>query len=398
MNQGAVGDHRILYLSARLPTAIRNGLDLRVRNQVLASAESFPTGIFSISGSGESISPLIEIWSSGSDPEPARGVATQIAVKRGVRDPKGPYWMRFSEQTGREFLAAVHEFRPTIIVFERLDVVPYLELTRSVFSGPVVLDLDEVSGPHNKSFLEQTTDVQERFTRRIWAQLVDRYEAQVVLKFDRIWVSSEDEASNFRKTYGESISISVVHNSIDINSYETAPVERVEKRIVFTGNFGYLPNVNAVHFLIKEVLPLLPEHTLDIVGSHTSQSLRELNNPQVNVIGEVKNVAPFLRRGSVAVVPIFTGGGTRLKVLEAMACGTPVVGTPFGVGGHDLTSNENVVFAQSAQEFAAAIEKLDSDDVFRHELTVNALDHVSQKRSLSSLSALLKCEFTTISC
>ena len=65
----------------------------------------------------------------------------------------------FPSERGEELLAAIHEFTPTVIVFEKMEVVPYLELTRTVFDGPVVLDLDEVSGPLNRSLVSQTTDV-----------------------------------------------------------------------------------------------------------------------------------------------------------------------------------------------------------------------------------------------
>jgi len=191
------------------------------------------------------------MWRSATDPDSAIAVPLQIALERSLRDTKGPYWTRFSERSGEELIAAIHEFTPTVIVFEKMEVVPYLELTRTVFNGPVVIDLDEVSGPLNRSLVSQTTDVEERFTRRIWSQLIERYEAQIVPSFDRIWVSSQAEALNFKRTYGDSTGVSVVHNSIDLNSYDTGPFERIPKRIVSTGSFNYSPNLEAVHFLVE---------------------------------------------------------------------------------------------------------------------------------------------------
>ena len=131
--------------------------------------------------------------------------------------------------------------------------------------------------------------------------------------------------------------------------------------LIFFGGMGYAPNVDgSSRFLVREVLPLVwavrPAVRLLLVGSNPAPEVKALAGPQVEVTGTVPAVLLYLRRAALAIVPLRSGGGTRLKILEAMAAGTPVVSTRLGAEGLDLVDREEAWLTQcSAAEIAEAI-------------------------------------------
>jgi sugar transferase (PEP-CTERM/EpsH1 system associated) len=135
---------------------------------------------------------------------------------------------------------------------------------------------------------------------------------------------------------------------------------------VFVGKMDYRPNVDGARWFAAEVLPLVrrqvPSFELTIVGRDPTLEVRALNDRDgVRVTGRVESTTPFLVDASVAVVPLRAGSGSRLKVLEALAAGTPVVSTSVGVEGLDVEAGRHLLVADSATEFAAAVVDLLAD-------------------------------------
>ncbi len=131
--------------------------------------------------------------------------------------------------------------------------------------------------------------------------------------------------------------------------------------MVLTARFDYPPNAIAARFLVEEILPRLwerlPSARLQLVGSDPTSFVRAAaaKDPRIEVTGPVPEVTPFLARAFAVAVPLFQGGGTRLKVLEAFAAGTPVVATSKAVEGLDVTEGAHFLAAESADEFVAAL-------------------------------------------
>lgn len=146
--------------------------------------------------------------------------------------------------------------------------------------------------------------------------------------------------------------------------------------LIFIGNFKHPPNVGAAARLVSEIFPLIqarfPELTLYVVGDQPPPRISRMANEKVIITGRVPDVAPYLDRAAIVVVPLSQGGGMRVKVLEALAFGKAVVASPLAVEGLSVTDKEQVVMAESNQQFCESIGQLLADRERRASLAARA--------------------------
>ena len=216
--------------------------------------------------------------------------------------------------------------------------------------------------------------------RKTW-----RYERSACQKFDLVIAVSAADEQQMREEY-ELRSTAAVATGVDIDYFSPSKSVTAEKHnIVFTGSMDWLPNEDAMQYFIREVLPLvrkeIPEVTLTVVGRNPYASLVELSKSDRSIVvtGRVDDVRPYMDRAAVYVVPIRIGGGTRLKIYEAMSMGKPVVSTTVGAEGLPVTNNRELVLADSATEFAAALIRLFRDREWAAELGGRAAQLVREK-------------------
>ncbi|MCX7624236.1 MAG: glycosyltransferase family 4 protein [Thermomicrobium sp.] len=161
--------------------------------------------------------------------------------------------------------------------------------------------------------------------------------------------------------------VAVVPNGVDLDAYEPADPALAERdRLVFVGTFRYLPNVDGVQWFVREVWPRIravrPSAQCSLVGFDPPAAVQELAAvPGIEVVGTVADVRPWLARASVVVVPLRSGSGTRLKILEAFAIGRPVVSTPVGAEGLAVEDGRHLLVAEDPVRFADAVLRLLGD-------------------------------------
>lgn len=167
-----------------------------------------------------------------------------------------------------------------------------------------------------------------------------------------------------KETLGGSSRIWVIPNGVDVPADASArlPVDR-QPVLVLVGAMSTEANADAAQFFVRRILPriqrVVPEVRTTIVGSNPTQAVRELqDDPSVTVTGTVPTVEPFLREASMSVVPIRFGGGTRIKILESLAHGVPVVSTRVGAEGLEVEDGRHLLLADSAADFADACLRL----------------------------------------
>jgi glycosyltransferase involved in cell wall biosynthesis len=196
-----------------------------------------------------------------------------------------------------------------------------------------------------------------------------RYEQSAIRKFHHIIAVSEHDR-RLMGQWTDSARISVVATGVDLQQYCPAlPSVAVEPLVLFVGAMDWEPNVDAVEYFCRDIWPLIqakvPAARFRIVGRNPVRRVQRLASNSVEVAGQVLSVVDHLRESAIVVVPLRVGGGTRLKIYEAMATGKAVVSTSVGAEGLDVHPGQDIVFADDPVAFAGAVTMLLEDEELR---------------------------------
>ena len=210
-----------------------------------------------------------------------------------------------------------------------------------------------------------------RLIYRIEAAKMARYEPQALAKFQHIVAVSDHDRQRMQALH-PGCEITVVPTGVDTKKYSIAVhADLHPPRIVFTGSMDWEPNVDAVIYFRENIFPRiqqkLPAARFQIVGRNPPAPVKRLSSEFVEVTGTVPSVAEYLRKATVVVVPLRIGGGTRLKIFEAMAMGKAVVSTSIGAEGLGVKSGRDLILADEPSAFADAIVQLAQDDELRRQ-------------------------------
>ncbi len=194
------------------------------------------------------------------------------------------------------------------------------------------------------------------------------FERAACRRFDWVVSVSPEDSETMRREYGVG-RVSDVPTGVDVEYFRpAAAAAREPHHLVFTGSMDWLPNDDAIQYFVKEVLPLvrreLPGVKLTVVGRNPYPGLVELGkrDPAVVVTGRVEDVRPYMERASAYVVPIRVGGGTRLKIYEAMAMECPIVSTTIGAEGLPVRDGEELLLADTPADFSRAVVRVLTDE------------------------------------
>jgi len=268
-------------------------------------------------------------------------------------------------------VAAASRLQPDVVIAFQPDMVPYVLPLRGV---PLILE--ELELAYTLEHYLQHSNPLLRLRYWLTALKHRHYVATLLRHFMAITVVSAREATLVRDLMRNyPIEVVVVPNGADLEGCLHYRYDPEPDTLIYPGALTYAANLDAMRYFLAEIFPRIqqrrPQATLRITGKHTSEQRAAL--PQVSGVeltGYVTDVHALISRSAVEVVPLREGGGTRLKILEALALGTPVISTTKGAEGLDLSAGRDLLIADTPAAFA--------------ETTVRLLTHPEERARLSA--------------
>jgi glycosyltransferase involved in cell wall biosynthesis len=249
---------------------------------------------------------------------------------------------------------------------------------------PVVLFQHNVEAMIWKRHYEvQTNPVKKAYLYGQW-QKMRAFEKEMCRRFDCVIAVSADDRDQMKREYGAE-KVFDVPTGVDTEFFQPGrAIQASPHNIVFTGSMDWLPNEDAIRYFMREIMPLIKakvtDATLTVVGRNPPAALVDLSKEDSSLIitGRVDDVRPNIERASAYIVPLRIGGGTRLKIFEAMAMEKAVVSTTVGAEGLPLTNGVEIVLADEPDTFADAVVKVLTDSSYATELGRRAALNVRQ--------------------
>lgn len=255
---------------------------------------------------------------------------------------------------------------------------------------PKVIDLIDALS------LNMTRRVQRERGPLAWITALEAHRAQLyeralARQYDQLIVSSALD----KQAIGEYNNLHVIPNGVDTEAFPFAEGDRDPHTIIFAGRMGYFPNADAAIWFARQVFPLVrrqaPQARFLIVGADPPMPVRQLGqSPGVVVTGCVPRIQDWIARATVAVAPMQAGSGIQNKVLEAMACGAPVVATPYALAGIEANDSEHLLVAQDAETFAGQVVRIMRDGACARRLARNARRLVGDQYTWDRSVAMLE--------
>jgi sugar transferase (PEP-CTERM/EpsH1 system associated) len=268
---------------------------------------------------------------------------------------------------------------------------------------PAVMFTHNVESEIWRRHVETKTGIQKRLYGAQYARML-RFEKDALARFDGILAVSDADRQTFAELFPGAIRqpVHVVPTGVDTEYFaprtpHLAPQESSRtSHLIFTGSMDWLPNEDAMQYFCRDILPLIraeePGVTLSIVGRTPTPAVKRLaeEHAGVTVTGRVDDVRPYMEEAVVYIVPLRIGGGTRLKIFEAMSMAKAVVSTTIGAEGLPVTDGADVMLADQPQSFARAVVELLRDPSRRAAIAAAARTLVVERYDWSAVAGELE--------
>lgn len=397
---------RILFLSSWFPYPPINGAKIRIFNLIRQLAAHHDITLLALARTidvqeARSHIPLLKQYCRSVDVVAAKQFApSSLPARLGFLSPQPRHVVQtYSREMERLVEEHVGACSYDVVVASEVTAPSVVSLLASkVPRVPKVLDALEV-GLMKDAYCSQTSPLRRVRHGLTWFKL-RRFTRGLVQQASLCTVPSHKEKQNLLDIAPAQGCVEVVPHCLDLAYYSGNFGQPERGSLVFTGSFTYHANLDAARFFLKDIYPhvktSVADISLQIVGSTNGVALDTWpTDESVTFTGLLRDVRPTVAQSWVSVVPLRLGAGTRLKIIESMALGTPVISTRKGAEGLDVTHGENILIADDPRLFARAVVALLQDPALRTRLSHGGRKLVAEKYSAEVMgrqfTSLLEC-------
>jgi glycosyltransferase involved in cell wall biosynthesis len=285
------------------------------------------------------------------------------SVLRGLAGPLPVTVLNYTSSRIKETLDGIlGKERFDSVQIEGVHLVDYVEVIRKASpQTKIVADWHNIESEIMRRYAETGGSLLRKLVALRTAPLIERAEDRLLKICDaHTVVSDRDREKLLLRCPGANITL--VPNGVDVAYYSAAAKAPNPREILFVGSMDYHANVEAVIWFVSKVWPLLkasiPDLKFRIVGRDPAAEVMALAGPDVLVTGTVDDIRPYYASAAATAVPLRVGGGTRLKILESMAAGVPVVSTRLGAEGIELRDGTDIILADTPAEIADGLRRV----------------------------------------
>lgn len=300
-------------------------------------------------------------------------------------------WRNYIPAAAAKIHAIAMAERPDVIQIEHSLLAAYIDAVPKGFTGRSLISLHNVACEQYRRMAALDCGILNRATYVLKSWLMRRAEQYYLPRFNGCLTVSRADRDLIRQIAPASNPV-VIANGVECAA---SPLRKPAGAVLlFAGVMDYPPNADGAVFFCRSMLPRIREQVPDvkllIVGHSPPSMVTALAKEQgVTVTGRVEDMQPFYEQASVSVVPLRAGGGTRLKILEAMALGRPVVSTMIGCEGLDVQHDVHLMIANDAEQFAGCVTRLLLDASLRERIATEARRLVEKRYKWSAIGRQL---------
>jgi sugar transferase (PEP-CTERM/EpsH1 system associated) len=396
---------RVLHFAPRVCWPLDTGAKLRNYHLARVLSQKASVTLLAFTDAEQSLAELENFYERVIAVPRDRGYTLSKTIRGALGRTPLPVLNYTTDSMKRALERALSEQEFDVVQVESIHLMTYLKIIRAAKHPPLVIcDWHNIESELMSRYSEREPNILKRAYAGKTARLMSEFERHAMHEFDAHMAVSQRDAERLRDLNGEA-RVFVVENGVETAYYSNdrmaaatagsdASAHDKRNRIVFVGSMDYHANVDGAVSFARDVWPSLharhSELIFTIVGRDPRPEVRALATyPGVEVTGTIDDVRPFYREALAAVVPLKVGGGSRLKILEAMATGVPVVSTALGAEGLDVHDDADILIANSNEQLAEGIVSLIESKELRHRLSVAGRALVFEHYDWSRLGANL---------
>lgn len=292
----------------------------------------------------------------------------------------------WNDQLANKIQSILSNQKIDIVHVEHLRGVKYALKIKKNFNVPIVWDsVDSIShlfrqtqNNHPRKYL--------RWLIKFELQRTEKFEKFLATQFEKVLVTSKKDQDEFL-TLSPSSPVEVLTNGVDTDYFSPIPAnQRLDNVILISGKMSYHANVNMALFAIQEIMPIVWKENQNIqlwvVGKDPPSSIQQYSaNPKIKITGTVPEILPYLQKATIALAPLNYGAGVQNKVLEAMACGIPVIASPLAVSALNVLNGREVLVANNPNKYADYILNLISNPQMGYQIGNAGREYVEREHS-----------------
>ncbi|MBV4432327.1 glycosyltransferase family 4 protein [Clostridium tyrobutyricum] len=387
-------DERILVLTTEFPYPLDNGGKIRTYNMIKGISEKYNIDLICFSESDRlnigdlknlcsNIKIVHKIFTNSKSK-----INVLIKLLKCVLSNNPFIVQKFVD---KQYLKLIKKFinnnNYNTILFDHLNITIYAKYIDD-------LKINKILSQHNCEYLilkrryENEKNIFKKIYLKYEYKKTKQYEESMCKKFDNVIVLTEEDKNCICNNNYKGSNISIIPISVDTN-YTKKNYNNCVKKLLFLGTMSWYPNEHGILWFLENVWPAILNKCSDmqlyIVGKNPSNEIKKYDGNNVIVTGYVDDVNEYIELCDICVVPLFIGGGMRVKILECMSKGIPIISTSIGAEGINYVDGKNVFIANSKKEFIEGIYELNNNNVYRT-IKDNGINLIKNEYSIDIIS------------